>query len=999
MRGEVEISRVINPFDVARRQHVTVPYTPGLTVGMLLEQLQAPGPVVIVRNGHIEEDLDRTVAPGDFIAVYPEVQEPISIALAFLVTAAELAIAQIAAISIPLIGVTVGQVVMGVGVLAVGGLVTRALQPSPATDAPDMGSPTYGFSGQYNPSQEGMPIPVVYGNCLSMPTVINHYLEIDSDGDQWAHSLLGVAEGLTNNPITADDVLANDEPLTLLEDYEFGATDGSTAPDTSVLSAKFSKLHHYRSLNKYLSSLMGGLYVRVLLHLNGSNGSTDIVEDSAYTDRNIWTCNGAAALSTAHPELGSANLDVSGAGDYVDLSEEESFQPLYSHASDEYFSWDIEFRFRQASLADSGICGQQRIDTAYEHYWGIFYNSGSLQFQAYKRVDSGGWSATTFFDISGAVSLSVDTWYHVRVACLRAPNSSTYTVKIWLDGSLVASGTQTNAPEVASSGTWSQQIGYAYRLEAGSAVQYDAVCELDEFRLAYQLMYDFDDFTVPTAEASIDAIQQYQTMGVVDELAVVFEAPLGMFQMDSNANLQVYYAMMTVQYRKVGDSAWTSHKAPMFGSTRYPVRMQYDYTMPERAQYEVRVYRATPDDEDSRKASRVYWIGLDEILDEFLTYPRVQCVSVSVKAQDRLSGSLPVYKVIHNRTEIEVPSFDGTSAQLVDPRKPGWAAFDMFTNELSGAGWDPTRIHESAWQDWLDWCAGLVDGNTRAQLNMVFDQELDFDRALQHVENVGRAKVVPKGTQVSVVLEAPDSPAFMFSAGNIVKDSFELTWIPQTERVDRIDLEYVDKDRNWARHTEIGTCSGYESLARVPRVARLFLPGINNQEQAKREVLLRMQIAESIKRIAEWRAGQDAIRCEAGNVGYWQTDGNNLTAGGRLLEDLDAVVRVALDKSVNLPSQTFESNCTLYVRTSDDTIEERAVLGPFDVDTTTIEVDSVLTAERFDPWMIARTTGEKSIYRLVRLVRSTKQTFALKAVQYDETAYYNAAYGGGLVAV
>ena len=212
MRGEVEISRVLNPFDVARRQHVTVPYTPGLTVGMVLDQIGAPGPVVVVRNGHIEEDLDRTVVPGDFIAVYPEVQEPVGIVGAILSIAATIAdvVGPILGATIPVLGVSVGQVLVGVGVMTVGGIITRALQPSPASDAPDSGSPTYGFSGDYNPSSEGAPIPVVVGHCASLPTVINHYLEIDSNGDQWAHSLLAAAEGLTNNPITADDVLAND---------------------------------------------------------------------------------------------------------------------------------------------------------------------------------------------------------------------------------------------------------------------------------------------------------------------------------------------------------------------------------------------------------------------------------------------------------------------------------------------------------------------------------------------------------------------------------------------------------------------------------------------------------------------------------------------------------------------------------------------------------------------------------------------------------------------
>jgi hypothetical protein len=998
-----------------------VEYVPGLRILDVAKAIGYLEPSIVLRNGAIEKDLSRLVAPGDMIHVVPVIQEPIT---AIITTIAEFAAAagsfftgMFETIGGIVGGLTAGNMaagakigaIVGKGILSiglgmaantVGGLIINALMPPPGMGTGSPPSPTYGWGPQNNPGREGAAIPVVYGEVMSYPVVIGQYIEVGPDESpyasskyQWIHTLLAVHEGPTNNMPTANDIWANDEPLALLYGYDVKATDGSNTPDTSQFN-KFQKLHQYRALNKLMGDPRCEEFAMTLLHLNGDNGSTTIAESSIYG--NVYTCQGGAALSTTHPFLGSANLDATVAGDYVTCDLSGTFGLFNSLTLD----WDVEFRFRQAVLTDGVIVGQQRIDAAYEFYWAISYNGGNLEFMCYKRVNSGGWLATTFFNVSGAASLSVDTWHHVRVCKFQPSGETDYTVRLFVDGQQIASGIQATTLETPASGTWSQQIGRGYRLETGSAVQYDGLCEIDEFRIVIgQLLYDVNGFTPPSTELEADLIEYVMTKGIVDEITLTIEAPRGIFYINNDAELEIWYTILYYAYRKVGDSTWTGAYKGFSGASREALWTQWTIILPERAQYEIKMFRTTAFDEDTRHQSSTYWIGLDEILNEFLSYPNIQVVQIGLQAQDRLSGQIPTYRVRSNITQIIVPTFDGASTQTVDPRTPKWAAFDMLTNSLSGAGVSADRFEEDAMNDWGDWTEGLVAGNYRARLNMIFDAEYDMDNALQQVENVGRARLVRKGTKISVAIEKPGDPVMLYSAGNIVEGQYELKYLPQSERVDAIDVEYLDRNKNWTRQTAFARSTDYESLTIPARTARVFIPGINNEEQAKREAILRMQLTEMLKRSIEFGAGLDAIRCVLGDLFYFQHGGNSATIGGRLAEDVVSSKRVRLDQTINLAASEFSGNCKIWIRKADDTIEELTVSGPWDTNTEIIMVGTDLTASRFDVFMIGKSVGEKHTYRLMRQARDSKQTYSLRGLEYDEDVYYHADYESGEVAI
>jgi len=987
--------KIPNPFDWHKKQISILPVVPGTRIADLV-RLAGFGPaVVVIRNGKIEENFDAWILTGDIIHVFPRLQDDVIKTVA--------TIAMVAAVSYYAPGAGAGLASMFGGsaalwsgvftvvTLTAGGMLINSLMPPPAIQGSSTNrqiddSPTYGWQGGVNPTEEGRAIPVIYGNELSVPQVINFYKEI-IDGWEWAHWLLCVGEGLTNNVPTEDDIYIGDVLLSSFDptDFDLYVTDGGNSPDTAQL-VKFNELHQFREVQKAVVADPNSS----LLHFNGTNGSTTIVEEAVFNHN--WTCYGAAQLSTAHPWQGTANLDVTNSGDYIRPTGGtlETISTLDVLVVDE---WDIEFRFRQSTLADAGIIGAKDDDTTHIWYWSILYDhtNTKLIYQQFRNDN------TVYFNVSSSsVTLTVDTWHTIRVA------RSGDTVYLFFDGTLVGSGAYSVTPaNPAATGTWHNYIGCAYwYLSAPSYTLTYAQAEIDEFYFKNgSLIHNTLGNYTPTTEEYelIDLGVNVGTKGIVDQITFIINASNGLYWTDYNdGSLQTLTIWFNFKYRIKGTSTWTSHSAYIRGKSRYPIKKQFNYNV-TRGEYETCVVRTVGNFQGTPYMARTYWTGIDEVLDEFLSYPNLQLVSVSLKAQDEFSGALPMIQVINNRTSIEVPNFNGSGTMIVDPTNNAYADYDMLTNDLYGGGVDSMRFDEDAWQDWIDWCDGLVDGNKRCQFNMIMDANYDMDTALQHAENAGRAKIVMRGTQISVVIEKPESVSFPFSSGNL-KAGAKITWLPRSDRSDALEISYRNKDKLWQDDKVFHPGTGYETLSRVPKIVRINLPGINNEEQAMREAILRQQISENIKRSITLESGIEAIVCTTGDVIRFAHEGNSMVAGGRLAAD-SAGGSIRIDKIIELDSATFSGNCKIWIKTADDTILEGTISGPFDEETDTFFTSISSAVERFDNYIVGRSTGEKYLYRLVSAKRSSNQEVAFTGLQYVESSYYHEDYGSGAIAI
>jgi hypothetical protein len=728
--------------------------------------------------------------------------------------------------------------------------------------------------------------------------------------------------------------------------------------------------------------------------------------------------------------------------------------------------WEFECRFRQQTLTDSAIIGQTWTQVAVNDYnWGIFYNAdGYLVFQQWQKDLS---SYTVYIDLKVEATLSADTWHHIRVARSGATvyifldgvllGSDDFAIEPdYPAGSEITEGTLTigdiyyivstssnhfypgcadgavfvaseatdivdpdlhlvndtaNCVRSVSDGLYGQWVGLAHYYNSdgpSDGVRYGN-CELDEMRLYfYGQLYDLSGYTPTTNPIADEGEQTHITKGSVDSFSVTVQCPYGLYYAKSSGGLDNVAVDLWVSYRKVGTTAWSRKLIWIWTTSRNPVTRQWTFTPAAgRGQYEIRVTRVQWEWELTQPAERFqttcFLTSIDEILHEKLVYPHLQLVAISIKAQDKLSGRPPTIRVISNRNQITVPNYNGSGNRFVDPTNNAHACFDMFTNRLYSMGLSATRILQTEWQAWADWCDGVVAGNRRCQINMVFDGNYDMDKALQLVESCGRAKVIPRGTGISVIVEKPVSSTAQFNHANTVPGTNKVTWLRQAERSDGVEITYIDKDLNYTNKTVFAPGSEYHSLTRTPRITRLTLPGIKTNEQALREAIFKQQLSESITRAVTLQSGLEALPVTAGDVFDYNSVGNIMAFSGRLVrgaarEENYTGTTVYLDREITLDSATYSGNCILIVRDPSDVVGQHTVTGPFDVATRSLTVNTSATWDWLAPYIVCRTNDVRQ-YKVHSISRNSQHDVLIDALQYVPAAYYHSNYDGGKVAI
>jgi hypothetical protein len=162
--------------------------------------------------------------------------------------------------------------------------------------------------------------------------------------------------------------------------------------------------------------------VSLLLHGDGTNGSTTII-DSSLSPKTV-TANGNAQISTAQSKFGGASIAFDGTGDYLTIPSNADF-------NFDTGDFTIEAWVRLNSLGTSNTYP----GAAWIVGWGPLNSNPGFDF----AIGSTNliFSLTNFASptISVAHGLSVNTWYHI------AGTRSGTTVRAFIDGQVLATET------------------------------------------------------------------------------------------------------------------------------------------------------------------------------------------------------------------------------------------------------------------------------------------------------------------------------------------------------------------------------------------------------------------------------------------------------------------------------------------------------------------------------------------------------------------------------
>ena len=227
----------------------------------------------------------------------------------------------------------------------------------------------------------------------------------------------------------------------------------------------------------------------LLMHLNGTNGSTTFIDNSPVTKS--FTVNGNSQISTAQSKFGGASAYFDGTGDYLSTNSSNDFAFGTGNFTVEcwIYSSDVSNPAQRGFLQTSDTAGGLKTS----------YTSGILIVQG-STVSSGLTGALTATVAGTSVGsstavITTNTWYHIALV----RNSGTST--LYVNGTSVGSGTTTGN----CSGTYLSIGGYY-----NTSYLYQGY--IDELRITKGVARYTTNFTPQTSEfPNTQFLTQYAT--------------------------------------------------------------------------------------------------------------------------------------------------------------------------------------------------------------------------------------------------------------------------------------------------------------------------------------------------------------------------------------------------------------------------------------------------------------------------------------------------------
>lgn len=126
-------------------------------------------------------------------------------------------------------------------------------------------------------------------------------------------------------------------------------------------------------------------------------------------------------------------------------------------------------------------------------------------------------------------------------------------------------------------------------------------------------------------------------------------------------------------------------------------------------QYEIRVTRLTPDDEegDNYNSTQIGVRFIEEINTTDVNYGGLAMIGFNLKATQQISGARPNYKVTATRKPLFL------NGEYRDCTNPAWICYDILTNQNYGMKVDTTAINTAEFEEWASFCeAGEEQSST-----------------------------------------------------------------------------------------------------------------------------------------------------------------------------------------------------------------------------------------------------------------------------------------------
>lgn len=424
------------------------------------------------------------------------------------------------------------------------------------------------------------------------------------------------------------------------------------------------------------------------------------------------------------------------------------------------------------------------------------------------------------------------------------------------------------------------------------------------------------------------------------------------------------------------------------GAQTDPIRKTFLRGSLVEGEYDVRVRLHTAPSSGDRYRTDVYWEYLEESVSDDFTYPGRALLGLRAMATDQLAGGIPKIDCLVTRGYVSVYDEDLEALTTKDASNPAWACYDVLHNADYGGNVPYSRIDYYAFKDWAEDC-----DDKGWTVNIYLDAVKNLRQALNIIGINGRGCVVQLGSKFTVIQDrAADTPVqgFLFSVGNVTKDSFNETWLSLEDRADAIQVIYFDEDLDYSNQMIEIHAPDYDTTTRQTNPASLTLMGCTDRALAIKHGKYMLNATRLLTLTANLDADVDALACRPGDIIEVQHDLPQWGYGGRIVSATSS--GVVIDREVTLVPGTSYGIIVRHI--DDDTRETQAIQG-VGVETTT---DTLTLTGTWTKTPAAKTVYSfgvinsiTKLFRVQKISRNQDFTRRLQLVEYLSEVYDDAA--------